>query len=309
MEIKAKENIKKICKNVLFDEPMKKHTSYRTGGSASIFVKPETIDEFSELIKYLNSDKITFLVMGGGSNLLVKDSGYSGVIISTKDLKEIKILKSDGTKFGIKAQAGAGTQALCRFAIENSLSGMNFATGIPGTIGGATFMNAGTAIGSISDIIDSVGFISPKGEYLTFKKEELKFFYRKLSLSHLNETFGDLIISDISFTLKKGDKENLKNEYKDLLKRRKESQPIEYPSCGSFFKNPAENPAGLLIDRCGLKGLKVGGAMVSEKHGNFLVNFENATTEDILELAQKVKVKVFSEFGITLEEEVQIVGS
>lgn len=308
MEATLKNELKKICSEVHFNEPMKKHTSFRTGGDAEAFIKPKSIEEFSKLLNFQNTNKIPTLVIGAGTNLLVRDSGIDGVVITTKDLKEKKILESGDDYTYVSVGAGVNTQSICTYAIENSLKGMNFATGIPGTIGGATWMNAGTATGSMEDVIHNVSFLTQGGEVVELKKEELKFFYRKLSLDHL-EIYKNLIITGITLKLTGGEKESLKKEFKELLNRRKESQPLSYPSAGSFFKNPDEKPAGMLIDQCGLKGLKVGGAKVSEKHANFLVNEKDATTRDILELASIIKEKVFERFKIKLEEEVQIVGS
>ena len=309
MEATLKNELKKICSKVHFHEPMKKHTSFRTGGDAEAFIRPENNEEFSKLVNFLNSKSIPTLVIGDGTNLLVKDSGIDGVVIATKELNEKKITKSEGDFTYISVGAGTNTQSVCTFAIENSLKGMNFATGIPGTIGGATWMNAGTAKGSMEDVIHTVSFLTLEGDFIELKKEELKFLYRKLILDHLYKTYKNLIITGLTLKLTTGDKENLKSEFKELLKKRKESQPLSYPSAGSFFKNPGEKPAGMLIDQCDLKGLKIGGAMVSEKHANFIVNRSNATTEDILKLASIIKEKVFNRFQIKLEEEVQIVGS
>ncbi len=305
----TKNELKEKFSDVHFNEPMKKHTSFRTGGDAEVFIKPTSIKEFAEIIRYINIKNIPLLVIGSGTNLLVKDNGVKGVVLSTKDLKEKKIVKSEGVNTYILATAGIRTQSICNFAIENSLKGMNFAVGIPGTIGGALWMNAGTASGSMEDVIHSVRFITDKGDLIEMKKEELKFFYRKLSLTHLNKTYENLIIADVSLKLKAGDSKRLKKESQELFKRRKENQPLSYPNAGSFFKNPSEKPAGMLIDLCGLKGFTVGGAMVSDKHANFIINNSDATTKDIIDLASIIKEKVYERFQINLEEEVQIAGS
>jgi len=295
-----------------FDEPMSRHTYFRVGGPAEAFIVPENIEQLAKIISWSRDNGIPHIVIGNGSNLLVKDNGIPGIVILlTKCLNKIVFSGKETEPFLVTAMAGVSTQALCRFAIREGLSGMNFAIGIPGTVGGAIMMNAGTSYGSVSDILDSVNVMISSGAMLKIPKEEMAFSYRKLSwnINLTDEYEGEPIIIDGCFRLCRSDPALLKKEAGRILKKRRENQPAEMPSAGSFFKNPpAGKTAGQFIDMAGLKGIRVGGAEISAKHANFIVNTGGASASDILELMQLTQKKVFDKFNINLEPEVKIVG-
>jgi len=295
-----------------FDEPMSRHTYFRVGGPAEAFIVPESIEQLAKIISWSRDNGIPHIVIGNGSNLLVKDNGIPGIVILlTKCLNKIVFSGKETEPFLVTAMAGVSTQALCRFAIREGLSGMNFAIGIPGTVGGAIMMNAGTSYGSVSDILDSVNVMISSGAMLKIPKEEMAFSYRKLSwnINLTDEYEGEPIIIDGCFRLCRSDPALLKKEAGRILKKRRENQPAEMPSAGSFFKNPpADKTAGQFIDMAGLKGIRVGGAEISAKHANFIVNTGGASASDILELMQLTQKKVFDKFNINLEPEVKIVG-
>ncbi len=298
--------------SVRFDEFMSKHTSLRVGGMADAFVMPEKSEELVELIKWSRQKDIPCLVIGDGTNLLVKDGGIRGiVIVLTKCLKSIT--KRDMGKNGIivTALAGVRMQALCSFAIKNGLKGMNFAIGIPGTIGGGIMMNAGTAHGSIKGVLDSIKILLPAGHTKIIMRENLNFDYRRLSLKdevkEVNQ--GRPIILGACFCLHPSDPQQLKKDAEKILKARKERQPVGLPGAGCFFKNPLSGKtAGVLIDLAGLKGKSIGGAEISLKHANFIINRDRASASDILALIELVQEMVSKKFNINLEPEVKIVG-
>jgi UDP-N-acetylmuramate dehydrogenase len=295
-----------------FDEPMSRHTYFRVGGPAEAFIAPESIEQLAKIISWSRDNGIPHIVIGNGSNLLVKDNGIPGIVILlTKCLNKIVFSGKETEPVLVTAMAGVSTQALCRFAIREGLSGMNFAIGIPGTVGGAIMMNAGTSYGSVSDILDSVNVMISSGAMLKIPKDEMAFSYRKLSwnINLTDECEGEPIIIDGCFRLCRSDPALLKKEAGRILKKRRENQPAEMPSAGSFFKNPpAGKTAGQFIDMAGLKGIRVGGAEISAKHANFIVNTGGASASDILELMQLAQKKVFDKFNINLEPEVKIVG-
>ncbi|MBU3947494.1 MAG: UDP-N-acetylmuramate dehydrogenase [Proteobacteria bacterium] len=298
--------------NVRFDEPMSKHTYYKIGGPAEAFVTPGSFEQLTELVSWSEEKNIPYIVIGDGSNLLVRDKGIQGiVIVLTKCLDKVSRIKSENESVIITAMAGVRTQTLCRFAIEKGLSGMNFALGIPGTVGGAIMMNAGTSLGSISDILESVNVLPSSGPVLKIEKDDIDFSYRNLSWK--NEMIipgnGDPIILEGFFRLGMSDTLQLKKEADIILKKKNESQPTKMPGAGCFFKNPPSGKtAGQLIDMAGLKGARVGGAEISAKHANFIVNTGNASASEILSLMQLVQETVFHKFNINLLPEVKIVG-
>jgi len=295
-----------------FDEPMSRHTYFRVGGPAEAFIAPESIEQLAKIISWSRDNGIPHIVIGNGSNLLVKDNGIPGIVILlTKCLNKIVFSGKGTDPVLVTAMAGVSTQALCSFAIREGLSGMNFAIGIPGTVGGAIMMNAGTSYGSVSDILDSVNVMISSGALLKIPKDEMAFSYRKLSwnINLTDQHEGEPIIIDGCFRLCRSDPALLKKEAGRILKKRRENQPTEMPSAGSFFKNPpAGKTAGQFIDLAGLKGTRIGGAEISAKHANFIVNTGKASASDILELMQLVQKKVFDRFNINLEPEVKIVG-
>ncbi len=295
-----------------FDEPMSRHTYFRVGGPAEAFIAPENIKQLAEIISWSGNKGIPYIVIGDGSNLLVKDNGIPGIVILlTKCLNGIICSGKETEPVLVTAMAGVKTQTLCRFAIEEGLSGMNFALGIPGTIGGAIMMNAGTSYGSISDILNSVNVMISSGAMLKITKDDMAFSYRKFSwnISLMVRCKGAPIIIDGCFVLRRSDPALLKKEAGEILKKRRENQPSEMPSAGCFFKNPpAGKTAGQLIDMAGLKGTRIGGAEISAKHANFIVNTGKASASDILGLMQLIQKKVSDKFDIILEPEVKIVG-
>ena len=278
------------------DEPMKNHTTFKVGGNAQVFVTVNSKEELSVLMKYISSENISYFILGKGSNLLVSDSGIKGVVITLSgEFSDIKIM--DGNK--IVAGAGASLMKLCRFAQENSLSGLEFAYGIPGSVGGAVFMNAGAYGGEMKDCLASADYITPQGEAGTFTKDELNLGYRTSVFRNKN-----YIITSCTLSLKEDNREIIKGKMDELLGRRKSKQPLEYPSAGSTFKRPEGAFAGTLIESCGLKGYTIGGACVSEKHAGFIINKGGATFEDIDSLIKEVQKKVKDETGYFLETEV-----
>jgi UDP-N-acetylmuramate dehydrogenase len=291
----------RIDKNkLIINAPMKEYTSFKAGGNAELLVQPGNSGELSYALKILEDSKIRHMTIGNGSNVLVKDSGYPGVILRIGGaFQEIEVT-------GNRIEAGAGVllSAAARQAAEASLAGFEFASGIPGTIGGAVYMNAGAYDGEISQIIESAEILSKDGSrILSMKKEELQLSYRH---SILQKT-GDILLK-ATFLLEKGDREGIEARIRELTARRTEKQPLSYPSAGSFFKRPHNHFAGKLIQDAGLQGLSVGGAQVSPLHAGFIVNTGGATAKDIIDLMEIVRGAVFEEFGIMLEPEVRIIG-
>jgi UDP-N-acetylmuramate dehydrogenase len=298
--------------SVRFDESMSKHTSLRVGGAAEAFVMPEKPEDLVEIIRWCRQKDIPCLVIGDGTNLLVKDSGIRGiVIVLTKCLKNITKRGIGRDGIIVTALAGARMRALCSFAIKNGLKGMNFAIGIPGTVGGGIMMNAGTAHGSIKGVLDSIKILLPDGHTKIIMREDLNFDYRRLSLKdEVKEgNLGQPIILGACFCLHPSDAQKLQKDAEEILKARKERQPVGLPSAGCFFKNPLSGKtAGELIDLAGLKGKSIGGAEISLKHANFIINRDRASAADLLALIELVQGTVSKKFNINLEPEVKIVG-
>jgi UDP-N-acetylmuramate dehydrogenase len=280
------------------NEPMHRHTSFKIGGNADVFVSVQTVEEFSLTLKLCKKAEVPVTVLGKGSNLLVSDKGIEGVVICLEKLNKITV---EGEK--IKAGAGVSLAALCNFAANEGLSGLEFAFGIPGSVGGAVYMNAGAYGGEIKDVLESVTAVDVDGEILTFSANELCLSYRN-SIFHNN---GATVVETV-FALKKGIEEEIKAQMSEVMGRRKDKQPLEFPSAGSTFKRPEGYFAGTLIEQCGLKGLTVGGAQVSTKHAGFVINKGGATANDVLELIKKVQQIVFEKTGVTLEPEVIFIG-
>lgn len=299
--------------NVKFGEPMSKHTSLRVGGPAEAFVVPENIEDLKSLIKWSWQKKLPYLIIGDGTNLLVKDSGINGiVVVLTKCLKTIAQTEIGTDGVIVTAMAGARLRNLCSFALERGLEGINFAIGIPGTIGGGIMMNAGTAHDAIESALESINILMPTGKILRIQREKLNFSYRNLSLNNerFDSSLGHPIVLDGYFCLRPSDPERLKKEAQAILKTRKERQPTGLPSAGCFYKNPVSGKtAGELIDLAGLKGKSIGGAEISSKHANFIVNRQRASAADFLALMELVEETVSKMFDINLEREVKVVGS
>lgn len=296
--IKLKELVQNE-ENVALHVPMKDYTTFRIGGPADILVRPSSEDELKAVLTYLNEDSVPCTVLGNGSNVLVKDGGIRGVVVQIgKAMSDIHI---EGT--ALTAQAGAMLSAAAAAAAAESLTGMEFAAGIPGSIGGAVFMNAGAYGGEMSHIIRSCRALLPDGSVREFSKEELNLGYRRSIFSEN----GGIVIS-CTLDLESGSKEEIYAEMKDLASRRKEKQPLSLPSAGSTFKRPEGYFAGKLIQDAGLRGLSVGGARVSQKHAGFIVNEGGASAEDVLTLIRLVQMTVKDRFGVDLTPEVRILG-
>lgn len=303
----------RFSNNVKFDEPMSKHTSLRVGGPAQAFVAPENIEILKALVKWSWQKNIPYLIIGNGTNLLVKDSGINGVVIVlTKCLKTISQTDINTNWIIVTAMAGVRMQTLCSFALERGLEGMNFAIGIPGTVGGGIVMNAGTSYGSMESVLESINILLPTGQIRKIKKEKLNFAYRKLSWNkeQLDVNRGQQIVLDGCFRLYPSDSDKLKKEANKILEKRRQRQPTNLPSAGCFFKNPASGKtAGELIEAAGLKGKSIGGAKISSKHANFIINHYKASAADILALMELVEETVSKMFNINLKREVKVVGS
>lgn len=285
---------------VIFDAPMKKYTSFKCGGNASILIIPDSIITLQKLIEFCSQNNVKPFIMGNGSNLLVSDKGIDGVVIKiASKISEIKLL--DDTT--IYCEAGASLKSLCMFALENELSGLEFAYGIPGNLGGAVYMNAGAYGGEMKDVLYSCKHIDNDGELGELSQNELDLDYRKSAYT----SNGFTVVSAI-LKLKKSDKISIKEAMNTNLQKRKDKQPLEYGSAGSTFKRPTGYFAGALIEDCGLKGYTVGGAQVSEKHAGFVINKNGATATDVLTLIKDVQRIVYEKHGVMLETEVKIIG-
>ncbi len=281
------------------NELMSAHTTFKVGGCCDIMVFVNSVESVRRLILCANVSGLDYYILGNGSNVLFSDKGFRGAIILLgADFSDITV-KDDV----ITAAAGASLQRVCRRALENSLSGMEFAYGIPGTVGGAVYMNAGAYGGEIKDIVSQVTCVNVRGEIITYKADELNFAYRSSRFSDSGE-----IILSADFKLQTGDSSSIKARMDELMERRKSRQPLEFPSAGSAFKRPEGTFAGLVIEQSGLKGYTVGGAQISEKHANFIINRGGATADDIMKLISDVKRTVKEKTGYELECEIRIIG-
>lgn len=299
--------------NVKFGEPMSRHTSLRVGGPAEAFATPENVEDLETLVKWSWDRGLSYLIIGKGTNLLVKDNGVHGiVIVLTKCLKKIDQTDTNTDGVIVTAMAGANLKTLCSYALKQGLEGMNFALGIPGTVGGGIMMNAGTSHGSMENVLKSINVLLPTGDTRRIKKEALDFDYRKLSWSpELTDGHRDqTVILDGRFCLCPSDPEALKKTAREIIRTRKKRQPIVLPSAGCFFKNPASGEtAGKLIEMAGLKGKSVGGAKISSKHANFFINRHKASAADFLALINLAEKVVLEKFNVHLEREVKVVGA
>lgn len=279
------------------NEPMKKHTSFKIGGAADLFVCPASCDELVKTVEAAEENGVPLTVVGNGSNLLVSDAGIEGVVICLEKMNDVAV---NGNI--ITAGAGALLGKIAAEAAANSLTGMEFAAGIPGSTGGAVVMNAGAYGGEMKDIVKKVTAFK-NGKIIEFDGKECDFAYR-----HSIFSSGEYIIVQVEMELKPGDKTEILGVMKDLAGRRREKQPLEFPSAGSTFKRPEGYFAGALIEEAGLKGFRIGDAQVSEKHAGFVINCGNATCEQILALVTEVKNCVFKNSGVMLEEEIKVTG-
>lgn len=286
-------------KNVLTDEPMKKHVTFRVGGAADYFVSPESAEEVQKIILLCKEAGMPYYILGNGSNLLVSDHGYRGVIIQIyKSMSEVSVKGELVT-----AQAGALLSAIAAKAAEESLTGFEFASGIPGTIGGAAVMNAGAYGGEMKDVLEQVTVLTKEGELLTLPREELEMGYRTSRVAK-----NQYIVLEAVIRLRYGEQKQIRETMNELKEKRTTKQPLEYPSAGSTFKRPEGYFAGKLIEDAGLRGFQVGGAQVSEKHCGFVINKDNATAAEVRELIRQVSERVKANSGVTLEPEVKMLG-
>nr|WP_295308107.1 UDP-N-acetylmuramate dehydrogenase [uncultured Blautia sp.] len=301
MNVNIKQHFQEILGNnrVLEAEPMGKHTTFRIGGPADLFVAPENSDEIKKLIAICKEEEVPYFILGNGSNLLVSDKGYRGVIIQLyRSFGQITLKENE-----IHAQAGAPLSGIAAMAREASLTGFEFAGGIPGTLGGAVVMNAGAYGGEMKDVLKEVTVLTPEGEVVTLQARELKMGYRTSIIKE-----SGYIVLEAVISLKKGDQDEIKSRMQELAGMRSSKQPLSYPSAGSTFKRPEGYFAGKLIMDSGLRGYQVGGAQVSEKHCGFVINTGNATAKDVTTLMADVQRIVMEKFGVKLEPEVKFLG-
>lgn len=281
------------------NEPMALHTSFKIGGNADIFICPETTEQLTEILKTAKSENIPCFILGKGSNLLVSDSGIEGAVVSTLSMQQIILVNEDV----IMAEAGASLASVCRFARDNGLTGLEFAYGIPASVGGALYMNAGAYGGDMSTVVKKAASLTANLDLVYRNVENMGLAYRK----SIYEENGEIVTS-VVFKLELGDKEKIAAEMETIMAKRIKSQPLDYPSAGSTFKRPEGYYAAALIDECGLKGLSVGGAEVSKKHAGFVINKGKATCNDVLQLIGKIQNIVKEKRSVNLETEVIHIG-
>ena len=286
----------KIAHNI----QMKKYTSFKIGGEAEVLIKIATIEELKKMIKYTQQNNIPIFILGNGSNLLISDNGIKGIVLKI-EIKKLEIEEANN-KFNIKVGAGEKLGELAQKLANKEASGFEFASGIPGTIGGAVRMNAGAHGSEMKDIINTITYVDRNGEIHKINNEQAKFEYRNSMFSN-----KDYVIVETELELKKGNKDEIKAKMQEYANFRKEKQPIEYPSAGSTFKRGTDFVTAKLIDECGLKGYQIGGAQVSEKHAGFIINKGNATSKDVERLIDYIKQIVYEKFGKEIETEVEII--
>ncbi len=285
--------------NILLQEPMAGHTTFRIGGPADCFVQLESGEQLKKVQKYLHLVGVPFFILGNGSNLLVKDEGYGGVILQIG--KKMSRISVQGCR--IVAQAGAALSQAAHAALEHGLTGLEFASGIPGTVGGGVVMNAGAYGGEMSQVVTEVTVVNSEGETLKLDNSTMEFGYRTSIIKHSSFT-----VTEVAFCLERGDKESIKTRMEELAARRKEKQPLEYPSAGSTFKRPEGRFAGQLIMEAGFRGFQIGGARVSDKHCGFIINTGEATAEDVRQIIAEIQRQVKDRFHVALETEVVFLG-
>nr|WP_154893288.1 UDP-N-acetylmuramate dehydrogenase [Paenibacillus xylanexedens] len=283
---------------IRYSEPIRNYTYTRLGGEADILIFPETIDEVAKIVKLAVQHDIPLTILGYGSNMIVRDGGIRGITMSLQNLNQVNVKGHTMT-----AQSGAAIIDVSRQALDASLTGLEFACGIPGSVGGALYMNAGAYGGQMSDVVESAIVVTEAGEIITMQSEELLLGYRKSVFMGKRD-----IIIEVKFKLQPGDPVEIKAKMDELTYARESKQPLEYASCGSVFKRPEGYFAGKLIQDCGLQGTRIGGAEVSRKHSGFIVNVDNATAQDYIDMIALIQEKVRSQFNVNLETEVVIIG-
>ncbi|WP_337538000.1 UDP-N-acetylmuramate dehydrogenase [Suilimivivens sp.] len=285
--------------DILTEEPMSRHTTFRIGGEAACFIRISSEEQLRKLIPYFENVGIEYFVLGKGSNLLVGDKGYPGVILQISDA--CQQIEAEGNR--LQVQAGAALSKVALFAMERGLEGLEFAAGIPGTVGGGVVMNAGAYGGEMKQVVESVRVLSSEGEILTLDNDTMEFGYRTSIIRNRN-----FIVLSVTFRLREGNREEIRARIEDFQKRRMEKQPLNYPSAGSTFKRPEGYFAGKLIMDAGLRGFQIGDARVSDKHCGFVVNVGKATARDVTDVIEEVQEKVRERFGVSLEREVIYLG-
>ena len=285
--------------NVRINEPMKNHTTFKIGGPAQYYVTPESVTQIQEVVSLCKDKNISLHVIGNGSNILVGDDGVNGVVLALFNTFSDYEIKDNV----ITAQAGMSLIKLAVIALREGLTGLEFASGIPGSVGGAVYMNAGAYDGQMKDVVTSVTVLDEAGNIRILGRDELDMGYRTSAVAKHN-----MIVLQVIIELKAGNKEQIKDRMNQLSELRKQKQPLEYPSAGSTFKRPEGYFAGKLIADAGLKGYSIGGAAVSEKHAGFVVNMGGATAKDVVELTDYIKKRIIEQFGVTLELEIKKIG-
>jgi len=280
------------------NEPLASHATYRVGGPADVFVVPETLDDLEAIVRKCVRENIPFFVLGEGANVLIHDEGFRGVVISLDKCCHQLFHKENL----LYAGAGVKVRELVEYCEKHALGGLDFLSGIPGTVGGALIMNAGAFVGEIGERVIRIDALDEQGRRIQISREEAGFGYRRA------DGLGSKVLLGCWLGVEPADANTLRAARENYLQRRAEKQPLDYPSCGSVFKRPPGDYAGRLIEAAGCKGLKIGGAIVSEKHANFILNLGNATADDIFQLIQAVQKKVYQKFGIWLEPEVKFIG-
>ncbi len=287
------------AENIYYEEPLKNHTTFRVGGNADCLLLVESSKQVQEILSYLYKVELPYFILGNGSNVLVGDKGYRGIVIKIADsMSDVYV---EGNR--IYAEAGAFLSKVAKCAYENGLAGLEFASGIPGTVGGAVIMNAGAYDGEMKQVVENVDVVDKEGNALELNNATMEFGYRTSVIK--NHKF---VVSKCCFLLQEGDKATIKAKMDDFSARRREKQPLEFPSAGSTFKRPEGNFAGKLIMEAGLSGFKIGGAQVSEKHCGFVVNAGDATAADVKNLMEHVQQVVYEQSNVRLEPEVIMLG-
>mgnify|MGYP004499334553 FL=1 len=286
---------------IKYNEPMKNHTSFKIGGPAEVLIKITNVDELKEILKISEDNNIPITIIGNGSNLLINDEGIKGIVLKI-EIKKFEIIEKEENTFKIILGSGNKIGETAQKLYQKEIKGFEFASGIPGTIGGAIRMNAGAHGTEMKDIVKTITYITSKGQINKISSEEAKFEYRK-SIFTQNRN----VILETEIQLSKGKKEEIKSKMDEYATYRKEKQPIEYPSAGSTFKRGTDFITAKLIDECGLKGYQIGGAQISEKHAGFIINKGNASAKDVINLIEYTKEQVYNKFGKNIETEIEII--
>ncbi len=282
-----------------FDAPMKNYTTFKLGGPADVLVKPQSMEQLKTIVQFCVNNDVNYIVLGRGSNVLVGDKGFRGVVILLAG--NFSDCEVDGNV--VKAQAGILLSKMANIVLDNGLAGFEFASGIPGTLGGAIYMNAGAYGGEIKDVIKDATILTKDGEFVTLSKDEMQLGYRT---SYMMD--NKAVVLKGTFCFEKGNKKDIRAKMNELNSRRKEKQPLEFPSAGSVFKRPTGYYAGKLIMDSELGGYRIGGVSVSKKHCGFIINDKNGTSKDVVDLINHIKNEVYSKFGVMLECEVRMIG-